>query len=560
MLEKEIKEICECLEDKKRFFCIDGDESTFFYDSYTQSLYGISKKCLALLKSNFSINSESYSNLEIEDYTKILNFISTVHKNKKDQIIELQPDVKCTVMINTSNRCNLNCNYCYRNKAKQDINSLETVKNTIEYAMKRYKPEASEFVFSYSMTSESSVDLPLLKSIANEYINYENYQFYEDDIVDELKVEFFNRLRDDFQRSLSDRIALPETENEIIDFLNSLLEIRNLFDVLKATERMFNDDAKWQIQKRESCTKWKLYRINRWCLEVIYDKYLKKRHVPYVTFWFMTNGTSVDKEYIDFVKACDINPLWVSIDGPKDVHDYNRKFGNNIGSYDEIVKNINIFKQNNINLKGSAVLTAHFPKPFLIIRHLLSLGFKEVAMTPVRPGYECSFNEENIWDLCDGYDEIYEALEDGCLRNDFSLFKVLREDLTLSAFNIFISRTKLMKRCSFDDQIVVNAKGEIYPCLYFTDNKEFCLGNIKEGLERRKLNHNILVNQRSRCSECWARYLCGGTCFYGSMISTGNYIDIDKVECILKKHLAENCLKLIVFMKEHNISISQIYN
>lgn len=560
MLKENIQESLLSLKDKKRFFRINGEKKVWFYDSYTQAMYSVNKEYLQKIEECISPEIEKFSELKVEDFAQFVNFFAAVHKNNIDSVPQNPLETKCNIMINTSNRCNLRCTYCYCNKKDPSVNSLKTMKDTINYAMTRYKPDASEFVVSYSMTSESSVDLPLLKQIVDEYINYENYQFVEDDIIDDFFEEFYEKVKKKLFSKIKLNLEFPQKEiSSVVDFLNKLLSFRDLYDILEVTDRMFNDDARWQIQKRENCAKWKLYRINRWCLEVIFDKYLKKRHVPYVTFWFMSNGTCASDEFIEFIKACDINPFWISIDGPKIVHDKNRKFNNENGSYDEIINNLIKFRKNGINLKASVVLTADFPKPLEIIRHIQYLGFIEVSMTPIRPGYECSFDENSILELCKGYDEVFDALENMCIKNDFSLFRFLKEDLTLSAFNVFLSRTKLVKRCSFDNQIVVNSKGEIYPCLYFTDNKEFNLGNIKDGIDFSKVNHNITVDKRGECNNCWARYLCGGTCFYGSYVSNQDYVKIDSVECILKKYLAEKCLKLIVFMHEHNINIHNVY-
>jgi len=572
-----IKQTLELLENKNRFFRIESREKVWFYDSFSHGLYSINKTIWKeLLKNGVEvffqkINKEEREkaagslsrSLSLGDLAKFFGFFSTFYKCQTDLIAPLPVERKCTVMINTSNRCNLNCSYCYRNKNDVCMNNINTVKKTIEYAMKRYKPEASEYVISYSMTSESSVDLNLLKKIADEYINYENYQFSSSDFIDDNFNEFYKRLKEDLFDKLDDfclKIEIPEQRKESVAvFLNKLLELRNLYDLLQVTDRMFNEDAKYQIQKRDICAKWKLFRINRWCLEVVYDNYLAKRHVPYVSFWFMSNGTCASPEFIEFIKSCDINPFWISIDGPQEVHDKNRSLNNKNGSYEKIVNNIDIFRKNGINLKASVVITADYPKVMDIITHLQSLGFTEASMTPVRPGYNCSFNEDNIERLLAGYDAIFSRLKLLSLKADFSLFRFLREDLTLAAFNIFLGRTKLVKRCDFDEQIVVNSKGEIYPCLYMVGNKDFCYGNIYRGIDRRKIRHDIHVNQRGACKDCWARYLCGGTCFYSSLVSTGNCMDIDPMECILKKHLAQRCLELIVFLKEHNISFEEIY-
>lgn len=553
MILDEIKAVLPELNNDSRFFKIAGEKSIWFYDSYTHGLYSADKYVIENILENNS--TDFFLSLSVEKAMKLLGFCKVLVTHSEDEVAPLEPEAKCSVMINTSNRCNLNCAYCYRDKTRPSVCKLETVKQTLNYVMQRYKPNASEYVISYSMTSESSLDLQLLQKIADEYINYENYQFVESDFFENCFDEFYLKLQNDLKDKIE--IQFPvKGKAAVAEYLNEVLGNRNLLDLLNMSESMFNENDRTEAAKRFVLAKWRLYRLNRWALEIKYDRYIQKRKVPYVTFWFMTNGTCASKEFIDFAKSCDINPLWVSIDGPKEVHDYNRKFNNKNGSYDDIVKNIQILQQNGINLKASVVLTSIFPKPLEIIKHILSLGISQIAMTPVRPGVECSFNNQNIKELLDGYDEIFEELENTAIRNDFSLFHLLREDMTLAAFYSFINRIKMTKRCSFDEQIVVNSKGEIYPCLYFTDNKDFYNGNIYDGLDYRRIDHNILVGQRGNCIHCWARYLCGGTCFYGSYKANGDFKSIDPIECIIKKHLAEKSIKLIVFLKEHNISFN----
>lgn len=552
MINEEILGILPTLKDNKRFYKIDGEQSLWFYDAHSHSLLSIDEDVFNKINLNGDI-----TDLSIEQCFKLLGFCKMIKKAEQDIVQPLALEKKCSVMINTSNKCNLNCSYCYRNKNQDDRNNIQTVKETLDYVINRYKPNASEYVISYSMTSESSVDLKLLREIAEEYINFEDYRFCVSDIKDSLFSEFYCILKKDLGSKLS--YPFPVEDKKLVaDYLNMALGERNLFEVLNMSESMFNDNDKNEIRKRGILAKWRLYRLNRWSLEIKYDRFISKRNVPYVTFWFMTNGTCSNQDFIDFVKSCDINPLWVSIDGPKEIHDFNRKCNNSNGSYESIVSNIEILRQNGINLKASAVITANYPKPLEIIKHFVSLGFNQITMTPVRPGYDCSFTEQNIVELFKGYDDVFEELENTIVKNDFFLINLLREDMILAPFYSFINRTRILNRCSFDNQIVVNSKGEIYPCLYFTDDKDFCYGNIRDGIDYKKLNHNIMVSQRGNCNECWARYLCGGTCFYGSYKTTGNYIEIEPIECKIKKYLIKKCLKLIVFIKEHNISFENI--
>ena len=128
-----------------------------------------------------------------------------------------------------------------------------------------------------------------------------------------------------------------------------------------------------EIQNRHNFSAWKANRVNRWILEVKYGEYIdfSKKAIPqYPSFSVFTNGTCATSDFIHLVKAAGINPLYISIDGPQKVHDFNRKFNSGKCSYGEVLKNIRVFQNEKISLCASAVLTSHYPKPLEIALHL----------------------------------------------------------------------------------------------------------------------------------------------------------------------------------------------
>ena len=65
-----------------------------------------------------------------------------------------------------------------------------------------------------------------------------------------------------------------------------------------------------------------------------------------VTFGLTTNATLFTKEMIEFFEQHDVN-IMISLDGPKEIHDENRKFSvSNKGSFDKILSNLEFFKTN----------------------------------------------------------------------------------------------------------------------------------------------------------------------------------------------------------------------
>lgn len=85
--------------------------------------------------------------------------------------------------------------------------------------------------------------------------------------------------------------------------------------------------------------------------------------------------------------------------------------------------------------------------------------------------------------------------------------------------------------------VVVNPRGDIYPCHYLVSGSRYKLGNISSirdhPLQRDRLF--LPVETKEVCCECGVRYLCGG----GSNFGTNS---IDPFDCKINRELAEYAL------------------
>lgn len=555
----EIEKLFVDIDDKSRFYTISQSNIIWIYDAYAHNIFSLNIPVYnSLFVEKQKSVSEITATLSIKENAYFFNILNNILRNEKDNTNLIVEDDGCSVMINTSNRCNLNCSYCYRNKIISNINNIETIKKTIDWVMKKYKPRASNFDFTYSMSSESSIDIDILKQVLSEYENYEPQFFSENDLKQEDIEKFFNSLHRDFDEIKPDLFKKNTVENasSLTLILNDLIREKDLYDMLGMSIGMFREDMRTEIQNRHNFSAWKANRVNRWILEVKYGEYIdfSKKPIPqYPSFSIFTNGTCASSEFINLIKACGINPLYISIDGPQKIHDFNRKFNTGKCSYNEIIKNIKIFQQENISLCASAVLTSHYPKPLSIALHLKKLGFTKGTMTVVRPGTKVSFTMDNVDNLLKGYEDLFQRFKIDALKNDFSLLDFLEDDYCINPVKLLLSRTKQVRRCNLDNQLVINAKGDIYNCLYFEATDTNKIGNIDT--EINKIDVDKSVSSRSPCNKCWARYLCGGTCFYGSQLTTGNILGIDPVECRIRKHIAKLSLEFIVFCRENKINL-----
>jgi uncharacterized protein len=89
----------------------------------------------------------------------------------------------------------------------------------------------------------------------------------------------------------------------------------------------------------------------------------------------------------------------------------------------------------------------------------------------------------------------------------------------------------------------VAANGDVYPCQRFVGLTDVRLGHVRD-YRVNGLNdyHRAVVENLPVCRTCWARYLCGGGCFYDNMAHTGDMHRPDPSRCVGMKAMAEDLI------------------
>jgi len=181
-----------------------------------------------------------------------------------------------------------------------------------------------------------------------------------------------------------------------------------------------------------------------------------------------------------------------------------------------------------------------------IFENLYQLEPEVVSIKPVRSlpdedgainssnveGIKLSYNDFCEWllkKLADGKEQVFRAIVNG---DDF-FGKFLRN---------LQSPAKTIKPCYAGvDSISVDAEGNILICPAFINHENTFLGNIRDGVDKNKLESliNFYTDNIEYCKDCWARYTCGGECFAVSYNNFNEYTKPDQVMCELKKHLIQ---------------------
>ena len=274
---------------------------------------------------------------------------------------------------------------------------------------------------------------------------------------------------------------------------------------------------------------------------VAYARSIEKETGKHFRFTLTTNGVLLDDDVIDFLNK-EMNNVVLSLDGRKEVNDAKRKRLDGKGSYDIIVPKF----QNFVKKRGDKeyYMRGTFTRNNLDftndIFHMLDLGFKELSMEPVvsKPDTDYALREEDL-------DTIYKQYE--ILAKE--MIKRRRERNPFTFYHYMIDLTggpciyKRITGCgSGTEYLAVTPNGDFYPCHQFVGDKNFLMGNVRDGITNTKLRDEFKlcnVYSRKECENCWAKLYCSGGCAANSFNTTGSINGVYEYGCKLFKKRIE---------------------
>lgn len=243
--------------------------------------------------------------------------------------------------------------------------------------------------------------------------------------------------------------------------------------------------------------------IDKICDYIKIEMYRRNHHwFNSYRFSFSTNGLNYHTTKVqDFIKKnIDHLSIGITIDGTRKKHDLNRIYKiSNKGSYDDVVKNISLWKKQ-FPYDGTKVTISNADIPYIkeSVIHLYSLGIHEVNIN-------CVF--EDIWK--EGDDLLLEEqllqLADAII--DGGYYK----NCTCSFFSEQLG--KPMDRelqngnwCGAGMMLAVDAAGNFYPCTRFAqyslrDKKAWIIGNIHDGIDKNKLRPFLTLDRCTQSSQ-----------------------------------------------------------
>jgi uncharacterized protein len=277
---------------------------------------------------------------------------------------------------------------------------------------------------------------------------------------------------------------------------------------------------------------------------VLYAEKLGVKFKKEFFFSITTNGTLLNDEAIKFFIKHKIKIL-ISLDGDFKTQNANRPFINGRGSYSQIVENLTEISKSNLNYSSRATVTSRDIKNISTnFKHHLSLGFNKIHFENAL-GEDANFLINSKVDI-DAIKKQYYLVAKTIISNYKSGGNYSFAPIT-QPISTIINGLKMNYSCIIGrSYVAVDVNGDIYLCHRLVGNRTFQLGNVMNKLYDTKwidfINTKLEVDNREKCSKCWAKYLCGGGCL---ALNYENNHDIGiplESYCELKRYAIEMAL------------------
>ena len=285
---------------------------------------------------------------------------------------------------------------------------------------------------------------------------------------------------------------------------------------------------------------------------VAYCTEMEQKHGKKFRYNMTTNGTILNDEMYRFIKDHAVATM-ISMDGGKAVQDTYRCYENGAGSYDQVVRNLPRFKE---AMKDSISVRATVCRPHLNLKQIKDdlhrLGFTNVSLITVdAPSDSPLFvGEESREELMRGYlelaDDYIRCIKEGHGYACYSFDMVLK--------SLYFKEIRKRSCNAGRNGFALGTDGNLYVCQRFMSMPDYAVGNVSDGIQWDAIQAYVLadVHRKEDCADCWARYLCGGSCLNTCVTQAGDILKAPQCYCGIYKGLYEIGLYIYHELKSWN--------
>jgi uncharacterized protein len=248
-----------------------------------------------------------------------------------------------------------------------------------------------------------------------------------------------------------------------------------------------------------------------------------------IRFSFTTNGTLFTKEIIEFLMSHDVQ-IAISLDGPKEVHDKNRKFAvTGCGTFEKIAKHLEYFKENYPEYFKKVAFNAVLDRSssFSCVNEFFT-GYDTIKDSLLlSSGLSTHYSKNEIDDRNEEYDVLV----------NYELFKMYLSKLgrldekhvsKLVTANFDILKKILVedrgRRSELSDmehhggpcvpgtqRLFVDVNGNLFPCERVSEESDTMrIGHLDSGFDFNKVRNLLNFGKLTQdsCTNCWAFRFC----------------------------------------------------
>lgn len=235
-----------------------------------------------------------------------------------------------------------------------------------------------------------------------------------------------------------------------------------------------------------------------------------------VGFSITTNGTLLNSDDGAFLERHHF-AVTISLDGVGNIHDQQRSYKGGRGSYQRIIENVAPLLKMQKHMQVSARVTVTPRNLHLLetLDHFVALGFHSVGFSPMLSSP-------------DGADQMDGSALTTFLEQMIECGRAFEAHLIAGRRYPFLNMITALKEIHKGTHrpypcgagagyLGVSADGGYFACHRFVDDGVGAMGDLDTGVDASAQSDWLSrrhVHFQSPCSECWARYLCGGGCHH----------------------------------------------
>jgi len=244
-----------------------------------------------------------------------------------------------------------------------------------------------------------------------------------------------------------------------------------------------------------------------------------------VEFSLTTNATLLTPELVDFFDAHRIG-ISISMDGPKVIHDRNRRSVGGKGTYDVVVKKARLLleRYRSKPIGARVTLTAGTTEVEAIHAHLREeLGFHEVGYAPVTSSNSAAFalSADELTAVHAAFERLGRQYLDHAIQGRNNGFSNMHQLMT----DLHEGRRKSLPCGAGVGLLAVDRSGGLNLCHRFTGSELPLFGNVDSGIDAQRLGEFLgraADRTGTHCATCRIRNLCAGGCYHEAYARFGD--------------------------------------